>query len=34
MHHSLWLHGYDVENSEEEIISWAELETIEIYKLL
>jgi hypothetical protein len=34
MHHSLWLHGYDVENSEEEIISWAELETIEINKLL
>ena len=34
MHHSLWLHNYDIENKEEEIISWAENETKEIYKIL
>ena len=34
MHHSLCLHDYDVENKEEEIISWADNETIEVYKIV
>jgi len=31
MHHSMWLHNYDVENQEEEIITWAEEEAKVIY---
>lgn len=34
MHHSLWLHNYDVENKEEEIITWAEKEAYEIFNLI
>lgn len=34
IHHSLWLHNYDVENKEEEIITWAENETKEIIKII
>ena len=31
MHHGLWKYDYDVENKEEDIISWAELEARIIY---
>jgi hypothetical protein len=34
MHHSLWLHNYDVENFEEEIITWAEEEAEKVFELL
>ena len=34
MHQSFCLHDYDVDNKEEEIISWADNETMEVYKLL
>lgn len=34
MHHSLWLHSYNVENREEDIITWAELETYEVYDII
>jgi fructose 1,6-bisphosphatase len=33
MHHSFWLHDYDIEK-EEEIITWAEKETYEAIKLI
>jgi hypothetical protein len=33
MHHSLWLHNYDV-SKEEEIISWAEEESYEVIKTI
>ena len=33
MHHSFWLHHYDV-NKEEEIISWAENESYEVIKTI
>jgi hypothetical protein len=34
MHHSLWMHGYLVENREEDIITWAEEESYEVYKII
>jgi hypothetical protein len=34
MHHSLWLHEYDVENQEEEIITWAENEALELINII
>jgi hypothetical protein len=34
MHYSLWMHGYLVENREEEIITWAEEETYEVYNII
>lgn len=34
MHMSLLLHNWDIENKEEEIITWAEEEAAKIYKLL
>jgi hypothetical protein len=34
MHHSFWMHSYNAENKEEEIITWAEEETYEVYKLV
>ena len=34
MHHSLWMHGYLVENKEEDIITWAEEESYEVYKII
>jgi hypothetical protein len=34
MHHSLWMHGYLVENREEDIITWAEEESYDVYKLV
>jgi hypothetical protein len=34
MHHSLWRHGYLVENREEDIITWAEEESYEVYKII
>lgn len=34
MHHSLWMHSYNVDTKEEKIITWAEEETYEVYKLV
>ena len=34
MHHSLWLHSYNVENREEDIITWAEEETYQVYEIV
>lgn len=34
MHHSLYMHEYNAEIKEEEIITWAEEETYEVYKLV
>ena len=34
MHHSLWMHGYLVENREEDIVTWAEEESYEVYKII
>ena len=34
MHHSLWRNSYNAETKEEEIITWAEEETYEVYKLV
>ena len=34
MHHSLWLHKYDVGNLEESIITWAEEEAYEVYNII
>ena len=33
MHHSLWLHNYNVQ-MEEEMISWAETEALEVFPLI
>jgi hypothetical protein len=34
MHHSLWMHSYNAETREEDIITWAEEETYEVFKLV
>ena len=34
MHHSLWMHSYNVESREEDIITWAEQETYEVYAIV
>ena len=34
IHHSLWRNSYNAETKEEEIITWAEEETYEVYKLV
>jgi hypothetical protein len=34
MHHALWRYNYDVENKEEDMISWAELEARIIYDFI
>jgi hypothetical protein len=34
MHHSLWMHSYNVENKEEDVITWAEEESYEVYKII
>jgi hypothetical protein len=34
MHQSLFVHNYDVTNKEEEIITWAEEEAYEVYKIV
>jgi hypothetical protein len=34
MHQSLFVHNYDVANKEEEIITWAEEESYEVYKIV
>jgi hypothetical protein len=33
MHHSFFIHNYDIE-LEEEIITWAEEEAYEVYKII
>jgi len=34
MHHSLWMNSYKAETREEEIITWAEEETYEVYEII
>ena len=34
IHHSLWMHSYNVETREEDIITWAEQETYEVYAIV
>lgn len=34
MHHSLWMHSYNAETREEDIITWAEEETYEVYAIV
>jgi hypothetical protein len=34
MHQSLFVHNYDVANKEEDIITWAEEESYEVYKII
>ena len=34
MHHSLWMHSYNAETREEDIITWAEQETYEVYNII
>ena len=34
MHQSLFVHNYDVANKEEEIITWAEEEAYDVYKIV
>ena len=33
MHHSFWIHNYNL-NQEEEIITWAELEAKKVYNIV
>ena len=34
MHHSLYMHEYNAETREEDIITWAEEETYEVYNIV
>lgn len=34
MHHSLWMHSYNAETREEDIITWAEEESYEVCKII